>query len=105
MSMKVLRLSNTLFLVLSEDSSVGYPRQHAVWFDEDAGTLACSCEHYKYNYRKKQGLACKHIQAVYAAYGVEVKVKQTTLSNKGNYGVEKKPDFGKLLKEGGEDEA
>ena len=75
--MRVIKISDTTYLVLNEKSSAGYPRIHIVRYDEEHG-FTCSCEHYKYNKDRQPNMACKHIIAVFKAYGREVKVESNS---------------------------
>lgn len=72
--MNVIKIDETTFLVLNEKSTAGYPRQQIVTWDREAGVFRCTCEYYVFNKNKQPRMACKHIRAVFQAYGVEVKV-------------------------------
>ena len=68
--MKVLKLGETTYAVLNERSTAGYPRYHIVKYTTES--ITCTCEDYQRNHHKKPNYACKHIKAVFRAYGVDI---------------------------------
>jgi len=69
--MKVLKLGETTYIVLNERSTAGYPKYHIVEYTIPEG-ITCTCEDYQRNHYKKPNYACKHIKAVFRAYGVDI---------------------------------